>query len=177
MQVPVWEPSNKLWGIIFQDHKSLTLRRFWSQLLQLKIIFHLQVGRPIDEERQLLFEKLCTWLDEEVEHGVTSLTEIHKKMEELDPTEDKSLTYVRQYLKKKLQGRYEESLCFTSDERRGDIVWLKDTTKAILRDYRQQVIDPIQTTDDEALKEVIISTAIHLICGDLARVPLNSTPQ
>lgn len=112
-------------------------------------------------------------MDEVVEHGVTSLTEIHMKMAELDPTEDKSLTYGRLYLKKNPQEHYEESLCFTLDERGRYIVWLKDTTKAILRDYRQQVINPLQTIDDAALKELTISTAIHLICGDLARVPLD----
>ena len=53
-------------------------------------------------------------------------------------------------------------------------MWLKDTTKAILRDYHQQVINPLQTIDDSALKELIISTAIHLICGDLARVSLET---
>ena len=113
-------------------------------------------------------------MDEEVEHGVTSLTEIHMKMEELDPTEDKSLTYGRLYLKKKLQEHYEESLCFTLDKGGRFIVWLKDTTKAILRDYHQQVINPSQTMDDSALKDLIISTAIHLICGDLARVSLDT---
>ena len=30
-------------------------------------------------------------VDEELEHGVTTLAEIHMKMLELDPTEDKSL--------------------------------------------------------------------------------------
>lgn len=73
-----------------------------------------QVGRPIDEERKLLFEKLCEWIDEEVEHGVTTLAEIHMKMLQLDPIEDKSLAYGRRYLKTKLQEEYKESLYFTS---------------------------------------------------------------
>lgn len=132
-----------------------------------------QVGRPIDEERKLLFEKLCEWIDEEVEHGVTTLAEIHMKMLELDPIEDKSLAYGRRYLKTKLQEEYKESLYFTSEERIADIVCLKDTTNAILRDYRQQVITPLHTLDDAELKELTISTAINLICGDLARVPLD----
>uniref|UniRef100_UPI00358F5C61 uncharacterized protein n=1 Tax=Myxine glutinosa TaxID=7769 RepID=UPI00358F5C61 len=34
-----------------------------------------KVGRPLDEEKQLLFENLCKWMDEEVEHGVTTLAE------------------------------------------------------------------------------------------------------
>ena len=132
-----------------------------------------QVGQPIDEERKLLFEKLCEWIDEEVEHGVTTLAEIHMKMLELDPIEDKSLAYGRRYLKTKLQEEYKESLYFTSEERIADIVCLKDTTNAILRDYRQQVITPLHTLDDAELKELTISTAINLICGDLARVPLD----
>lgn len=131
------------------------------------------VGRPIDEERKLLFEKLCEWIDEEVEHGVTTLAEIHMKMLQLDPIEDKSLAYGRRYLKTKLQEEYKESLYFTSEERIADIVCLKDTTNAILRDYRQQVITPLHTLDDAELKELTISTAINLICGDLARVPLD----
>ena len=71
-------------------------------------------------------------MDEELEHNVTTLAEIHMKMLELDPTEDKSLAYGRRYLKTKLQEHYRESLYFTSDERREDIVCLKDTTKEIL---------------------------------------------
>lgn len=132
-----------------------------------------EVGRPIDEERKLLFEKLCEWIDEEVEHGVTTLAEIHMKMLELDPIEDKSLAYGRRYLKTKLQEEYKESLYFTSEARIADIVCLKDTTNAVLRDYRQQVITPLHTLDDAELKELTISTAINLICGDLARVPLD----
>ncbi|KAL7395509.1 hypothetical protein ABVT39_018190 [Epinephelus coioides] len=75
-----------------------------------------EVEWPIDEERQLLFERLCGWIDEGVEHGVTTLAEIHMKMVELDPTEDKSLAYSWRYLKTKLQDEYEESLCFTMRE-------------------------------------------------------------
>ena len=108
-----------------------------------------------------------------MEHGITTLAEIHRKMEELDPSEDKSLAYSPRYLKIKLQEQYEESLYFTSDERRTDIVCLRDMTNAILRDYRQQVLNPSQTLDDAELKELTISTAINLICGDLARVPLD----
>lgn len=95
------------------------------------------------------------------------------KMIELDPTEDKSLAYGRRYLKTMLQDEYEESLYFTSDERRADIVCQKDSTNAILRDYRQQVNNPSHTLNDDELKELTISTAINLICGELARVSLD----
>ena len=50
---------------------------------------------------------------------------------------------------------------------------MRDMTNAILRDYHQQVINPLHTLDDVKLKELItISAAIKLICGDMARVPL-----
>ena len=91
----------------------------------------------------------------------------------LDPTEDKSLAYGRQYLRTKLQEEYKEYLYLTSEERREGIVCMRDMTNAILRDYHQQVINPLHTLDDVKLKELItISAAIKLICGDMARVPL-----
>ena len=113
-------------------------------------------------------------MDGVVEHGVTTLADIHMKMIELDPTEDKRLAYGRRYLKTKLQEEYKESLYFTSEERRTDIVCLKDTTNAILRDYREQVITLAETLDDTKLKELTISTAINLICVELAIVPPTS---
>lgn len=112
-------------------------------------------------------------MDEGGEHGVTTLAEIHMKMVELDPTEDKSLAYGQRYLKIKLHEEYKESLHFISEERRADIVCLEDTTNAILRDFREQVITSLHTLDDAKLKEHTILTAITIICGNLARVPLD----
>lgn len=62
------------------------------------------------------FEKLCEWIDETVEHGVTTLEEIHTKIMELHSSEYKNLVYGRRYLKAKLQEGYEESVHITSEE-------------------------------------------------------------
>ena len=52
-------------------------------------------GRKVDEGRRKLFEKLCVLLDEKMEHNVMTLEEIHKKMIDLDESDDKSQTYTK----------------------------------------------------------------------------------
>ena len=111
-------------------------------------------------------------MDKDLEAGITTVAEIHMKMSELDPTEDKIHTYTRRYLKKKLMECYGESIYFTSSDGREDVVCLKDTTNAILREYRTKINDTSNELNDSQLKSLTISTAISLILGDLARVPL-----
>ena len=128
------------------------------------------MGRPVGRDRELLFDRLCVWIEENVDHEITTLTEVHSKMEELDPTDDKKLTYTRKYLKEKLQDAYADTFYFTSQDNKETIFCLKNTTNAILREYKTGLNDCSEFENDSSLKDLIIRTASTLILHDLDRV-------
>ena len=98
-------------------------------------------GRKIDEDREALLIKLCDWLDNEMEHNLFTLDQVHEKMRSLDQTADKSLAYSKRYLKEKLKQKYDDAIYFTSQERQADVLCFKDASANIIRDYHNDIGD------------------------------------
>ena len=117
-------------------------------------------GRKLDVDREDLFHKLCDWLENEMENNIFTLEQIYQHYLSLDVSPDRSVSYCKKYLKKKLLQKYGDYIYFTNQERRTDVLCYKDTTAEIIRQYNKN-----NNGDDQ--KKKIIDAAIKLIKNDI----------
>ena len=122
-----------------------------------------QLGRPVEEQKLQAFDGLCTFLDNEGEHQLFTLTDLHNIMQKISKPEGCQV-YGQAYLKIKLIKRYEDRIYFTSEGRRQDILCFKETTNEILRKFQK-----LQSSDDDdsAKKRKLLDVAVSLIIDDI----------
>ena len=132
-------------------------------------IIFLQVGRSTDGDKEKTFNLLCQWIDQKAEHGVFTLEFLHCKLQsfvdENDGTKD---CYTRKYLKVKLLHQYKESIYFTNEERRADVLCFKDKCNQILRDYCKN-----EDLSLEQQKLELLAAAAKVLINDIKTIPIN----
>ena len=127
-------------------------------------------GRPIDEDQEQAFMKVCAYLEDNDEEQLTILHLREQMKEYLKNTE--SVPFGNQYLKEKLIEHYGENVHISGGEGLHTIVTMREKTSQILRSYFKT-----QATDEESQKLAIIDTAARLIKSDIKSNVQSQTDQ
>ena len=119
-------------------------------------------GRPLDEEKYEAFQKMCAYLELNMDEQFTgaSLSSIMKGYLSNPDSEP----YDNYSLKKKLKERFKDRIIFSEGEGLDDIVTMREHTAHILRSFYKQ---KCQEEDEESQKRAIIETAARLIKSDI----------
>ena len=123
-------------------------------------------GRPVNDEQDQAFVKICALLQSNDEEQFT----ISKLVHEMDRylMDSDSVPYGNQYMKSKLKEKYGESIHISETGGFHGIVTMREKTDSILRSYFQNANEG----DQESQKMAVIETAARLIKSEIkANVP------
>ena len=93
-------------------------------------------GRKVDDEMQQNFDRLCVWLEKEVD--LFTVSELHQKMSSFSSGIDN--VYGMKWFKEKLKKRYKDDIYFTDEPGRSSLVCFRDTAAKILNEENKTVI-------------------------------------
>ena len=72
-----------------------------------------------------------------MEDNLFTLDQLHEKLVSFDKTPDKALAYTKRYPKQMLEEHFKERMYFTPQERRTDVLSIKDLTASIIREHHR----------------------------------------
>ena len=123
-------------------------------------------GRPVNDEQDQAFVKICALLQSNDEEQYTISKLVHEMDRHLMDTD--SVPYGNQYMKSKLKEKYGDSIHISETGGFHGIVTMREKTDSIPRSYFQNANDG----DQESQKMALIETAARLIKSDIkANVP------
>ena len=118
-------------------------------------------GRPVNEDQQQAFLRVCAYLEENDEEQLT-ISDLACKMRHYLLDED-SVPYGNQYLKEKLKTHYGDAMYIAEHEGVQDVVTMRGKPSQILHAYFKSA----KASDEESQKRSIIETAARLIKCDI----------
>ena len=77
--------------------------------------------------------------------------------------------YTKRYLKEKLLEKYGQSIYFTNDARRNDILCFQNKTSSIVRDYQKN----FSLSEEDQVKS-ILQTAVKILKNDIKIMKIKS---
>ena len=108
-------------------------------------------------------------MDKRAEHGLFTLGSLHGKLESLvrenDEIED---CYSRKYLKLKLLEKYRDTIYFTNEEKRSDVLCFKDKCNQILRDYSK---NEFKSIEDQKID--FLTAAAKILINDVKTISMD----
>ena len=84
-----------------------------------------------------------------------TLEQLHEKLVSFDKTPNKTLAYPKRYLKQMPEEHFKERIYFTSEERRTDVLCLKDLTASIIREHHYNKEDDYKTKINKSAVKLI----------------------
>lgn len=142
--------------------------------MQLMYRGYFQRGRPVHEHKQASFEQLCNFLDSEGEHGVFTLTYLHKKLLEF-AGHDENHCFSKRYIMPKLQSEYGNQIYFAPYSDGNDtVLCFQSTCSEILKEFHKEKVQ--QSEEDE--KKRIFKTCAKLLLDEIrtAEIPRDVYP-